>query len=184
MDSDKVVTATFTADTPPPPITYTLNLHTIGEGTVTADPAQASYTAGQVVTLTATADPNHTFTGWSGAVTGTTNPITLTMDSDKVVTATFPVIPTHTSHPPQPKRTGDGLASTPQGLPAGELHALSPTAHSSPLTATADTGRLSQGSAPTTNPTITVTLEMAMTLTAEFAPNHTPQDRISSRRCR
>ncbi|MBK8431325.1 MAG: hypothetical protein IPL28_08555 [Chloroflexi bacterium] len=145
--------------------------------TVTADPAQTSYTAGQVVTLTATAAPNHTFTGWSGAVTGTTNPITLTMDSDKVVTATFAL----NTHELTILKTGTGDGSV-VSIPAGIACGASCTAAFShgtliTLTATADTGSTFTGwSGPltSTNPTITVTLEMAMTITAEFALEPTP----------
>ncbi|MGB9602294.1 MAG: type I-E CRISPR-associated protein Cas7/Cse4/CasC, partial [Limisphaerales bacterium] len=52
-------------------------------------PDQSSYPSGTVVTLTATANPGYTFTGWSGDLTGTTNPITITMNANKTVTATF-----------------------------------------------------------------------------------------------
>ncbi|MBK8430872.1 MAG: hypothetical protein IPL28_06070 [Chloroflexi bacterium] len=50
---------------------------------------EASFAASTVVTLTATADLGSTFTGWSGDVLTTTNPITVTMDSAKAITATF-----------------------------------------------------------------------------------------------
>jgi uncharacterized repeat protein (TIGR02543 family) len=42
-----------------------------------------------VVTLTATANAGYTFSGWSGAASGTTTPTTLTMDANKSVTANF-----------------------------------------------------------------------------------------------
>ena len=41
------------------------------------------------MTLTASADTGWTFDSWSGDATGSTNPITLTIDANKVVTATF-----------------------------------------------------------------------------------------------
>jgi uncharacterized repeat protein (TIGR02543 family) len=44
------------------------------------------------VTITATADPGFSFTGWSGDCTGT-DPCDLTMDADKSVTATFEALP-------------------------------------------------------------------------------------------
>jgi uncharacterized repeat protein (TIGR02543 family) len=56
---------------------------------VEIDPDQASYVYSDVVTLTAAADPGWTFTAWTGDVTTITNPLPLTMDSDKTVTATF-----------------------------------------------------------------------------------------------
>ena len=39
--------------------------------------------------LTATPASGYVFTGWSGSATGTTNPLTVTMDANKSVTATF-----------------------------------------------------------------------------------------------
>jgi uncharacterized repeat protein (TIGR02543 family) len=82
LTSDKVVTATFTAN----PVNLTVNV--VGNGTVTPVPA-APYLYGAVVTLTANANLNWAFSGWSGDLTGTTNPITITLTGDKVVTATF-----------------------------------------------------------------------------------------------
>jgi hypothetical protein len=60
-----------------------------GSGLVDLDPGGGLYDPGTVVTLTAVADRGSSFTEWSGDAVGTTNPITLTMDTDKQVTATF-----------------------------------------------------------------------------------------------
>ena len=68
---------------------YDLTVSTEGQGNITLDPPGGSYAAGTVVTLTATADPGWGFSGWSGDLTGSTNPATITMDADKNVTATF-----------------------------------------------------------------------------------------------
>ena len=43
------------------------------------------------MTLTATADTGYTFTGWSGDLSGTTNPTTITLNGDKTVGATFTI---------------------------------------------------------------------------------------------
>jgi hypothetical protein len=92
MNSDKVVTATFSAK---PPVTYTLTVNTAGDGggAVSLNPPGSVYAAGTVVTLTATAGLTASFGGWRGAVTSADNPTTVTMDSDKVVTATFSTKP-------------------------------------------------------------------------------------------
>jgi hypothetical protein len=66
-----------------------LTVNTVGSGTVAVEPDQLEYPYGQVVTLTATADADWRFDTWSGDLTGNANPATLTMTSDKVVTATF-----------------------------------------------------------------------------------------------
>jgi uncharacterized repeat protein (TIGR02543 family) len=60
-----------------------------GSGTVTRNPDRTTYTSGAQVTLTATPTTGYTFTGWSGSAAGSTNPLTITMDADKIVTANF-----------------------------------------------------------------------------------------------
>jgi uncharacterized repeat protein (TIGR02543 family) len=44
---------------------------------------------GASATLTATPNPGYRFTGWTGDASGTVNPLTITMDADKTVGATF-----------------------------------------------------------------------------------------------
>jgi len=91
MDEDKTITATFDLKT------YTLTINKTGNGTgVVTDTLSSGtlvlptvYTHGSVVSLTATADPASTFAGWSGNVIGIANPITVTMNANKIVTATF-----------------------------------------------------------------------------------------------
>ncbi len=53
------------------------------------DPDQATYHYGDEVTLTATAAYAWAFAGWSGDLSGTDNPATLTITGDTTVTATF-----------------------------------------------------------------------------------------------
>jgi hypothetical protein len=67
---------------------YILTVTTIGDGTVAAEP-DPPYTYGQVVTLTATADPGWTFIGWDGDLSGDNNPEELAMHGHKAITATF-----------------------------------------------------------------------------------------------
>jgi regulation of enolase protein 1 (concanavalin A-like superfamily) len=71
------------------PSTYQLTVSTVGGGSVTIDPAQSQYNPGQVVSLTATPNAGWYFAGWSGDLSGTGNPATLTMNSSKSVTAIF-----------------------------------------------------------------------------------------------
>jgi hypothetical protein len=68
---------------------YTLTVNIVGTGSVTENPAATSYLSGTIVTLTAVPGANWTFQGWSGDVTGAQNPVNVTMDADKTVTATF-----------------------------------------------------------------------------------------------
>jgi uncharacterized repeat protein (TIGR02543 family) len=83
MNGNKVVTATFTQ------IEYTLDISVVGGGSVSKSPNQETYHYGDTVTLTATPNAGWTFTGWSGDLTGTTNPATLIIDADPQATATF-----------------------------------------------------------------------------------------------
>jgi hypothetical protein len=86
IDGDKIATAIFTEDT------YTLTVSTVGTGSVSVNPAGGSYPSGTVVTLTATASPGWTFSGWSGDLNGTLSPKVITMEGNKVVVASFEVI--------------------------------------------------------------------------------------------
>jgi hypothetical protein len=83
MDGDKTVMANFTE------VTYTLTVGTVGSGGVIKSPTQVSYLEGTEVTLTAVPSAGWQFSSWSGDLTGNTNPATITMDSNKTVTATF-----------------------------------------------------------------------------------------------
>jgi uncharacterized repeat protein (TIGR02543 family) len=58
-------------------------------GLVSVAPTKLSYGLGETVTLTATAFAGKVFTGWDGDLTGTVNPITLTMNGNKTVRARF-----------------------------------------------------------------------------------------------
>jgi uncharacterized repeat protein (TIGR02543 family) len=69
--------------------TYTLAISTSGNGSTTPPPGAHTYEPGTVVSVTATPAAGATFTGWSGAATGTTNPVSITMDGDKSLAAIF-----------------------------------------------------------------------------------------------
>lgn len=94
MNSNQTVVATFA---PAPPTTYGLTVQVVGSGSVTGTGIACGtdcterYAVGTVVALTATPAQGFVFSGWSGACTGAT--CTLTMDSDKGVTATFTAAP-------------------------------------------------------------------------------------------
>jgi uncharacterized repeat protein (TIGR02543 family) len=85
MDSSKSVTAVFASNV------HTLTVAASG-GTVAKSPDKASYEYGESVTLTASADAGYSFTGWSGAASGTNSSVTIIMDGDKSVTASFAAI--------------------------------------------------------------------------------------------
>jgi predicted glutamine amidotransferase len=86
MDGDKSVTATFTQ------IEYTLSVTIVGSGSVSKSPDQSTYHLGDVVQLSATEDLGWLFVGWSGDLSGNTNPDSITIDVDPSVTATFTLV--------------------------------------------------------------------------------------------
>jgi len=68
---------------------YSLTVTALAGGTVKRDPDLMSYAPGTKVSLSAEADAAHVFAGWSGAVSGTANPIEVVMDGNKVIVAVF-----------------------------------------------------------------------------------------------
>lgn len=67
----------------------TLDVTVLGGGTVARSPDLPSYDYGAIVELTATPAPGDAFAGWSGDASGTSNPLMVTMDGDKSITASF-----------------------------------------------------------------------------------------------
>jgi len=59
------------------------------EGTSSINPIKQAYLSGDSVTIVATPKAGYLFGNWSGASTATTSSITLTMNTDKIVTANF-----------------------------------------------------------------------------------------------
>ena len=81
-------------------------------GSVTKNPDLAEYDYNTVVSLTATPSPGYTFTGWSGDATGTANPVNVTMDANKTVTANFS-LNTYTLTATQVREQGEVSPKTP-----------------------------------------------------------------------
>jgi len=93
VDGAKSVTANFTLNT----YTLTVNKTGTGSGTVTSSPAgidcgatcAASFDYGTEVTLTAAADSDSTFAGWSGGGCSGTGTCVVTVNAATSVTANF-----------------------------------------------------------------------------------------------
>jgi uncharacterized repeat protein (TIGR02543 family) len=95
MDADKSVTANFN------PSIYTLDVSKTGTGTGTVTSIPSGINCGPVcseaydynmpVTLCASTGTGSTFSGWSGACTGT-GTCQVTMNADKSVTANFTLL--------------------------------------------------------------------------------------------
>ncbi|MHA4896016.1 ice-binding family protein [Pedobacter sp. PWIIR3] len=71
--------------------TYTLATLAVN-GSVLRTPDQATYNHGTSVTLTAVPSAGYVFTGWTGDASGSTSPLTVVMNSNKVITANFILI--------------------------------------------------------------------------------------------
>ncbi|MGE5494497.1 MAG: MBG domain-containing protein [Burkholderiales bacterium] len=86
MNSHKNITAEFELL---PTYKLETNVSPAGSGSVSKDPDVASYWEGRSVKLTANAASGYRFGSWSGDVTGTENPKTISMNGNKSVTANF-----------------------------------------------------------------------------------------------
>jgi uncharacterized repeat protein (TIGR02543 family) len=90
MDSDKAVTANFTAN----PVCYSLSLNSnpSNGGGIGYNPAPNcgyDYTAGTSVYLAAHGNPGYSFNNWSGDAKGSSSTTTITMNGNRSVTANF-----------------------------------------------------------------------------------------------
>ena len=83
MTRDLHVEARFERDV------HTLTTSASGGGTIVKSPDPPSFVSGSRVVLEARPDPGWRFVSWSGGASGSTNPIQVTMDADRSVTATF-----------------------------------------------------------------------------------------------
>jgi len=154
MNANRTVTASFTQVTP----TYTLTVskNAAQGGTVTSSPAgincgtdcatqSASFSAGTVVTLTATAASGWQFSGWSGCDSVSGSQCTVTMNANRTVTASFTqVTPTYTLTVSKNAAQGGTVTSSPAGINCGTDCATQSASFSAgtvvTLTATAASG--------------------------------------------
>lgn len=127
MDAAKSVSATFDT-TPVNTFSLTVSKTGTGSGTVSSSPAgidcgatcSTTFSQNASVTLTATPASGSTFTGWSGACSGTGS-CTVTMDAAKTVTAAFNTTPANTFALTVTK-SGSGsstVTSSPSGINCG-----------------------------------------------------------------
>ncbi len=168
--------------TTPPPLCYTLTTTAApgGTGTVGRNPSptcnnNTQYPEGTLVTLTANPNGGYYFANWSGDGSGATNPIVVTMNANKSVTANFTQTPTCYTLTTNMNPGGSGSVNA---NPAPNCN--SNTQYSSgtqvTLTATANGGytfaNWSGDGSGTTNP-IVVTLSANKNVTANFTQTPT-----------
>jgi len=87
-DSNWQIVGIFTSAIPQQ-YTLTTSINPSGAGTVSG---AGTYDQGTDVRVTATPNPGYTFSSWSGDASGNSNPITITMDRNKNITANFALI--------------------------------------------------------------------------------------------
>jgi uncharacterized repeat protein (TIGR02543 family) len=158
MNANKTVTANFA-------LAYTLTTTatpTAG-GSISRSPSATTYAAGTVVTLTATPADGYVFTGWSGDASGTAGSVSVTMSTNRSVTANFALAYTLTTN----------AAPTAGGTVSRNVTAASYTSGTSvTLTATAASGYVFtgwSGDASGTATSVTVNMNANKTVTANFA---------------
>lgn len=118
MDGDKVVTANFL-----PIPSYTLTTSVAGQGAVSLDPTGGTYLSNSLVSVTAVPDAGWVFVHWSGADSTSNNPISVTVDANKSVTAEFAQLPV-IDVPPQDQSAGlgDTVTFNAHAAGTGPLH--------------------------------------------------------------
>ncbi|HUX41095.1 MAG TPA: InlB B-repeat-containing protein [Rectinemataceae bacterium] len=85
---------------------YTITLTQTSGGTISISPQKSTYSNGDSVIVTATPSSGYTFGSWSGGISGTTNPISITISSNLTISATFTA--------PSPSISVSGSASSSQ----------------------------------------------------------------------
>jgi hypothetical protein len=86
LDSDKSIIANFVRQ-------FILNINCGAGGRTNPPPGNYTHDTGTDISIRAIPNIGYKFTEWTGSVTSSSNPIAITMDSDKSMTANFREIP-------------------------------------------------------------------------------------------
>lgn len=89
LDQQLQVNANFKEEEEPDPTYYDLNVDVQGSGKVDLSPSGGTYESGTTVSLTAVSESGWAFDHWEGDISGTSEGKTVTMDSNKTITAVF-----------------------------------------------------------------------------------------------
>ncbi|MDA8923788.1 VCBS repeat-containing protein [Flavobacteriaceae bacterium] len=94
VNSNQTVTANFEKRKYPLTVSIT-GSGTVSEKIISAGKSTTEYTSGSTIQLTATPSNEWVFTGWSGSVSSTENPIELTVNESKTVSVSFNMLQTN-----------------------------------------------------------------------------------------
>jgi ribosomal protein L21E len=169
MNSDKDVTANFVRQ-------YTLTINISGQGTTNPSQGTHTYDAGTVVTITANPASGWKFDHWGGDASGTSTSVSVTMNSNKSVTAYFTEEITYYTLTMHASPSGGGTTTPSVGshsYAAGTVVSLS--------AAPALGYRFSHwsGDASGTSPSTTITMNSNKYVTANFVRQYTLTINIS-----
>lgn len=181
VDAAKSITATFALKQYP----VVVQKRGTGTGVISNQPGSINCGStcseldehGAITTFTATADPASLFSGWQGACTNTTVTCTVTIDSAKVVTATFTL--KQYGLTVQQQGTGAGvIALAPNGGSCSST-CTSQLDHGTVVTLTASAALSStfsgwQGACTGNTPRCTLTMDGAQAVTATFTLKQFP----------
>ncbi len=170
MDSHKTVRANFER------VQFTLTIQDTEGGSTTPQAGSYTYYSGDVVSISASPDNGYFFTNWTGDVADPNAlSTTVIMDEDKIVAANFGMdttFPLTISISPSGGGTTNPSAGTHNYF---EDEVVQVTATPNP-----DYHFVNwTGDASGTNPTISITMSSAKSITANFALNSTPQHTLT-----
>ncbi len=144
---------------------YNLQTSIVGDGTISLNPTNSPYASNSVVTLTADAATNWAFADWTGAVTGSQNPTSVTMTGPLAVQAVF--VPT--AYPLTAGTAGGGsVTANGQAIPSNTYY---PASNVVTIAATASNGWSFLGWAGTasgTNNPLSATINQTNNIQAVF----------------
>ncbi len=83
IENNMTITANFVQNN------YTLTTDSVGNGNVTVSPNNVTYSYGDVIEVSAFPLTGWSFSGWSGDISESSNPVLVVMDGNKTVLATF-----------------------------------------------------------------------------------------------
>jgi uncharacterized repeat protein (TIGR02543 family) len=147
---------------------YALAISTSAGGSTSPEAGAHAFPPGTVVQVAASPGEGFTFTGWSGAASGAANPVTILMDSNKSLTASFSVAVSASAATYTLDLAVNGNGST---SPAAGSHAYA-SGSSVQVTATPAGGSIFtgwSGAATGAAKTVTIAMDSNKILTAHFA---------------